>query len=245
MPDGRVHLSGKWTLPLLPCGPILEDHVHSDEHAVCVPSAASDGPTLDRSPCEMRSVPRLYFGFFLSDAMNDAIDNELESWPTRAASPMPDDVAWVPRRWRHITLLFLGDRQDTEQVAERAEQLLSGFDEFIVSVRAFPALLHGGAIALPTQGGEVVAEVLRSSFPEPGRAPFFGHVTIGWTKTGVSWPSTRNEDRSLPCRWTVGAIDLVQSHPHSEINRYEVVRRFSLSGRATSEVLLPDADQPG
>lgn len=171
------------------------------------------------------SGERLFFALWPGREQRDAIAVQLPDMP-RAARPVP------PENW-HVTLAFLGDvaaerRQAYESaagaVASRPFEL--ALDHFGYFHRS--RVLWLGASAPPDRLRALHADLsvlLAGAGHEPDPRPFAVHLTLA-----RKMPPPGELPAVRPVNWGVGDFCLVRSVLGPGGARYDVVRRFPLTG---------------
>ncbi len=150
--------------------------------------------------------------------------------------PRPDrGVRWTaPEQW-HVTLRFLGEVSEPE--ASEVEAGVAG-----VAARLGPApavvgpataCFGTGVLMVPVSGLEAVAAATVEATAGWGAAPdhrrFVGHLTLARSRR--RGPDLRRfAGHRLAASWTASELTLVRSSTSRSGARYEVLRRFALSG---------------
>lgn len=151
--------------------------------------------------------------------------------------PRPErGVRWTaPEQW-HVTLRFLGEV--SEPGAAEVEAGVAG-----VAARLGPApavvgpataCLGTGVLMVPVSGLEALAAATVEATAGWGAAPpehrpFVGHLTLARSRR--RGPDLRRlAGHRLAASWTASELTLVRSSTSRSGARYEVLRRFALSG---------------
>lgn len=176
-------------------------------------------------------MARLFIAFPIPDIVRAALQPAREILDTRV-------VSVVPAENLHMTVAFLGERDDRETIS-------AALDE--VSQRCAPATVRLGVLGgFPTaerarvlfagvddEGGMLgpVAEALQGALAAPpvGWArpgPFVPHITLGRARRGRSTMVAENV-RPDPVAFTISAVELCSSTLRGgTAPRYEAIRSF-------------------
>ncbi|MDP9441383.1 MAG: RNA 2',3'-cyclic phosphodiesterase [Actinomycetota bacterium] len=166
-------------------------------------------------------------------------------WPSpevvRAVQSLPRPTGGTGARWTdpdqwHVTLRFLGEV--TDEVAREVEGGVAG-----VAARLGPALAVVGpatgcfgtsVLMVPVSGlqGLAAATVEATAgwgAAPPERRPFVGHLTLARSRR--RGPDLRGfAGQPVAASWTASELTLVRSSTSRTGARYEILRRFALSG---------------
>ena len=175
---------------------------------------------------------RLFIAALIPDAVRDALHQAREQLQRVA----PDRaLRWVAPENYHITLLFLGEQDETRvpAIVQAMESARAGTAPFEIAVQGLgvfpnwnrPNVLWAGV----SEGGQPLAQIAaaleRALLPAPSGKPFHPHITLARLKT--------------PCRDADGLKkrlhDAVQRLMPADFGRYEL-RTISLM----QSTLTPD-----
>jgi 2'-5' RNA ligase len=186
---------------------------------------------------------RTFIAIELSEEIKDflsRIQNQLRS--TGA------DVKWVQPQNIHLTLKFLGERDDKKiekiiQILEDAVKEIRQFSIRLSSIGAFPRITSPRVIWIGVSDGDtetkVVAEELEKNLAKIGipkeDRPFSSHITIGRTRSGLNREVLVKELENLTDKFgeeklefLVNKITLFESTLTPKGPIYEVLKEASL-----------------
>jgi 2'-5' RNA ligase len=179
---------------------------------------------------------------FVALELPTEVREELVEWRD-AALGEPEDVRPIGAEDLHVTLCFLGWREQREvQGIAGACGVLSG--------RGAPELALGDAVLLPRRRPRVLAvaledpegelasaqaelgsELVAGGFYEPEQRPFYGHVTVARAGRGARIPRTVLLEPAPPgVRFSASRVVLYRSHLRREGARYEALATVELRG---------------
>ena len=173
----------------------------------------------------MTSGERLFFALWPDESVREGVETQLP--------PMPKPAKPVPRANWHLTLAFLGHTgRDTraryeaaaESVASRPFELV--LDRLGYFHRSNVLWLGAGDVPrrLAALHGDLNALLADEGY-EPDKRPFKAHLTLA-----RKMPPPGDLPAVSPIAWTVADFCLVRSELDRRGARYEVVRRFPLTG---------------
>ncbi|MCB0991099.1 MAG: hypothetical protein R2770_08475 [Acidimicrobiales bacterium] len=139
-----------------------------------------------------------------------------------------NDVRWVERHRRHVTLWFLGDA-DAAPVARALESMR--FKPVIASVGPGLTRLGPSALVVPVAGLDGLAMTVQGATRALGVTDtagrgFVGHVTVGRVRRNAS-PALQPFE--LSAQFEVAQIDLVASVPSPDGSAYRTIGTFAAS----------------
>ncbi len=146
------------------------------------------------------------------------------------ARPAVAGLRWTTRDQWHVTLRFLGEVADPDEVVAA----LAGVDAAPADAELGPAVGRFGqrVVQVPVSGldalaGAVVAATGHLGEP-PDDRPFHGHLTLARAGRGSTADLRRLAGAPLAFRWTVGEITLIESRLEAGGARYSVLATFPL-----------------
>jgi 2'-5' RNA ligase len=143
--------------------------------------------------------------------------------------PERPGVRWTTRDQWHVTVRFLGQLDDADQVKGA---LLGASEVTAPTLTVGPVTRRLGPyiICLPVAGLHQVAEVvteLTAPFGEPpADRPFRGHLTLARGKKGANMGGLAGE--RFEASWIADEVTLVASNLHPHGARYQIIERFPL-----------------
>ena len=157
------------------------------------------------------------------------VSAELAAWAQRAAPP---EVRRIPAENLHVTLAFLGVRD--EQAAAAVGALLAAVARPLEELRTTAALWlpprRPGVLSVALQAGatlamlheELVAALAAAIAFEPERRPFRPHVTVGRVARGTRIDTRRALDPPAPAlQFAARELVLYRSRRSPQGARYE------------------------
>jgi len=155
----------------------------------------------------------------------------------------PEGVRPIGRQSLHLTLCFLGWREEREvgpiagacEVLHGRGALELALGDAVLLPRRRPRVL---AVALEDPDGELAAaqsalasELERGGFYEPEDRPFYGHVTVARAGRRARIPGTVLLEADPPrVRFTASQVVLYRSQLRREGARYEPLTTIELGG---------------
>ncbi|HEX3622099.1 MAG TPA: RNA 2',3'-cyclic phosphodiesterase [Acidimicrobiales bacterium] len=148
--------------------------------------------------------------------------------------PSVPGLRWTtPDQW-HVTLRFLGQVPEPEEVVAAMAGLSESSGSSAVEAGAGPAIgrFDQRVLHLPVAGLQVLAgEVLRATAHlgrPPDDRPFSGHLTLARTADRAKVDLRPLTGTPFAASWTVGEVSVVESRLSSAGARYAVIERIPL-----------------
>ena len=182
----------------------------------------------------MPPAERLFFGIWPPEETRRALDALQHRLPAQGRSPHPLDL--------HLTLVFLGEldaetRACVEGVAETLRAVPFELEIDRLGYWPRPRILWAGPAETPAALIRLVADLqdgLKGCGLEPERRPYAAHVTLRRKAHAAHFQAL---DRPIP--WPVREFVLARSGRTREPPRYEILRRWPLTG-ALDNARSPD-----
>lgn len=137
-------------------------------------------------------------------------------------------IRWTTRSQWHVTLRFLGDVPDPDDVMsalERADLASVGWVE--ASMGPAVERLGRGVLCVPVAGLDTLAvaviEATAHIGQPPDPRPFHGHLTLARLPRKGRVDTSSWVGRAIAASWPVEAVHLMRSHTHSHGARYETL----------------------
>ena len=166
-------------------------------------------------------MSRLFVAAPVPDSVRDLL-------AARLPRPEEPGVRWVPAHQWHVTLRFVGELDDTDEVALVAA--LNRLDAPAASARLGPRVSRLGrsVVCLPVSGLDELAEAVRATtadIGDPPDRPFVGHLTLARLRDraacGVS-------GTAVDLGFDVDEVVLVRSTLAADGARHELRHRVAL-----------------
>jgi 2'-5' RNA ligase len=142
------------------------------------------------------------------------------------ARPRPEveGLRWTTRDQWHVTLRFLGQVDDVDEVTSvlRSAAFAPREARFGPVARFGRRVLHVPVAGLDDLGAAVVARTAALGEP-PDDRPFRGHITLARARSRRGVDLRKLTGEPIVASWPVAEIVLVESHLHPEGARYENV----------------------
>jgi 2'-5' RNA ligase len=147
-------------------------------------------------------------------------DDVIEQLRTLPRTETPG-VRWSGEEQWHVTLRFLGDVDDVDEVVDA----LSGVNEPAMQVEVGPATTRLGhaVLMLPVRGLDSLSRALPLDLDKP----FRGHLTVARAKNKQDVPRSM-EGSPFAASWTATSFELVRSQTRPSGAVYTNVETFPL-----------------
>ncbi|NUL82423.1 MAG: RNA 2',3'-cyclic phosphodiesterase [Armatimonadetes bacterium] len=163
---------------------------------------------------------------FVAVGLGDQAREKIASLQDRLKQEMPE-LAWVKPENLHITLKFIGERDDPGRVATALTKVVfQPFEIKVGGLGAFPNQRNPRVIWLGAESGPLsaLAKQVDQALAEIGipadEHPFHGHVTLARVKRGwKGWDGWGDFQESV-AKMPVDSFDLVDSHLGPSGSRY-------------------------
>lgn len=137
-------------------------------------------------------------------------------------------IRWTTRSQWHVTLRFLGDLRDPNEVVsalERADLAAPGWVE--ASMGPAVERLGRGVLCVPVAGLDTLAvaviEATAHIGQPPDPRPFHGHLTLARLPRKGRVDTSAWVGRAIGASWPVEAVHLMRSQTHLHGARYETL----------------------
>jgi 2'-5' RNA ligase len=142
-----------------------------------------------------------------------------------------DDVRWVPEANWHVTLRFLGERDESATAAALASAVLPAA---VAGVGSQLEILDRTSLVVPVDGLADLAAAVAGATAGTGDAGpasrFYGHLTVGRSRGNrriVRRAHDRRTSAATACEFPVEEVALVMSELSSQGACYTTLARFT------------------
>lgn len=140
-------------------------------------------------------------------------------------------MRWTRRDQWHVTLRFLGEIVEPEDISERLSRTFTGVGSAVAVAGPTVERLGRGALVIPVAGLDALAATASEATRDVGEAQpdrdFNGHLTIARLKRhGRPQPLV---GEPFAARWTVTEIELIRSHLSNSGAHYETLTTIPLA----------------
>ncbi|MDN4486749.1 hypothetical protein QQX10_01045 [Demequina sp. SYSU T00039] len=152
---------------------------------------------------------RLFVAVPVPPSVDDALDGaerELRAW----ARSERVRLAWVPAGARHVTLRFVGDRTDGDDVVDAVERAAHATAAPTLTLGDRVGLLGASAVVVPVAGAEAAAATVSRALRAPS-ARFEGHVTVARVRPRPVSPPPHVPVPTVA--WVPESVDVIESRP--------------------------------